>query len=655
MFSGSWTAGCLMDSERREVSTRQVRIALVVIGALALSLAIVARRPAPGDADVPVSGQLNGVDQTDLVALPDPNAGFAEGLEDPEAEWRRVAERSGIAITDVEEALARADQALEEGILISPAEGNALDLYLAIREFDPQNEGAIEGVGLIRYSLIEQLRNALAERDMDTVEAVFPSLDRIGAEDHDVEILAGQVSRIKQADALIRQARSDREADKLVQPTGDNALARLLRARQLDPGHPEVKTLLIALERELVDRALGSARQLDFRAAENWVQWAQQVRDGSTAIDHARQSIAEYKAIQLEQLSSSARTAMRESRFELAVSNISRIQSLGSTAAVVESLEKELASIRVYGIYQPGQTFRDPLAKSVGVGPEMVVIPNGAFIMGSTPGEPGHSSHDEPRHPVTFSHGFALSRKEVSVAEFRLFVEQTGYQTDAEREGHTSVYKDAYGRNTRSSKANWQTAFNGHRGVPDEPVVHVSWNDATAYVKWLAEYTGKPYRLPTEAEFEYAMRAGSSSTYWWGSGSPTELVENTTGDGDRSRRRRTWDLAFSKYSDGYWGPAPVGSFQANGFKLFDMAGNVQEWVEDCWHDSYVRAPSDGRAWVNRGCRRRVVRGGFWGGEPSTARSAYRAHHSPNLRGSSIGFRVARGLISPPSRYVAKDG
>jgi len=98
----------------------------------------------------------------------------------------------------------------------------------------------------------------------------------------------------------------------------------------------------------------------------------------------------------------------------------------------------------------------------------------------------------------------------------------------------------------------------------------------------------------------------------------------------------------------------VASFAPNGFGLYDMAGNVQEWVEDCWHDSYVRAPRDGSAWVNRGCQRRVVRGGFWGGEPDTARSAYRTHHAADVRGSAIGFRVARDLILDTGRFARAE-
>jgi formylglycine-generating enzyme required for sulfatase activity len=173
--------------------------------------------------------------------------------------------------------------------------------------------------------------------------------------------------------------------------------------------------------------------------------------------------------------------------------------------------------------------------------------------------------------------------------------------------------------------------------------VHVSWNDAQAYLGWLSQHTGKHYRLPSEAEFEYALRARSSTRYPWGDGDPERTVGNFTGEGDRSPSKRSWSLAFPRYSDGYWGPAPVRSFAADAFGLYDMEGNVSEWVEDCWHDNYVRAPRDSEAWINPGCERRVVRGGSWGSDPSQVRSAFRISAPADTRSARVGFRIARDL------------
>ena len=173
--------------------------------------------------------------------------------------------------------------------------------------------------------------------------------------------------------------------------------------------------------------------------------------------------------------------------------------------------------------------------------------------------------------------------------------------------------------------------------------MHVSFNDAAAYVAWLSERTGKRYRLPSEAEWEYAERAGSTARYAWGAANPARVIGNFTGDGDRSVSGRSWTKAFPRYNDGYWGPAPTGRFAANAFGLFDMSGNVSEWVEDCWHDSYLRAPADGSAWINPGCGRRVVRGGSWGSAPEQTRSAFRVSAADDTRSARVGIRVARDL------------
>src|SRR5690606_9743986 len=140
--------------------------------------------------------------------------------------------------------------------------------------------------------------------------------------------------------------------------------------------------------------------------------------------------------------------------------------------------------------------------------------------------------------------------------------------------------------------------------------------DAQAYAEWLSTQTGRRYCLPSEAEFEYALRAGGQGRWPWGDGPPPPLAANTTGALDRSPAGRTWTNAFPGYGDGYWGPAPVGSMEPNAWGLHDLAGNVSEWVADCWHDGYRRAPSDGSAWVNPGCRDQVIRGGSWASSPA---------------------------------------
>ena len=161
-------------------------------------------------------------------------------------------------------------------------------------------------------------------------------------------------------------------------------------------------------------------------------------------------------------------------------------------------------------------------------------------------------------------------------------------------------------------------------GRGNRPVINVSWDDIQLFIDWLNDKTGGKFRLPSEAEWEYAARAGSTTKYSWGSSIGSNRANCYEGCGDR------WEYT-----------APVGSFSANGWGLHDVHGNVWEWAEDCWNDSYAGSPSDGRAWESGDCGRRVIRGGSWGGEPATLRSAGRYGFSRSLRDYFLGFRLAQ--------------
>ncbi|MEG8103987.1 formylglycine-generating enzyme family protein, partial [Xanthomonas hortorum] len=182
------------------------------------------------------------------------------------------------------------------------------------------------------------------------------------------------------------------------------------------------------------------------------------------------------------------------------------------------------------------------------------------------------------------------------------------------------------------------------QAAPNSPLMHVSIRDAEAYASLLSEQTGRHYHVPSEAEFEYAVRAGTTGRYPWGNaGSPPLDAGNFTGGNDVSRSGRHWNNGFVGYGDGFWGPAPVGSFRANAWGLHDMGGNLSEWVADCWHASYRRAPADGAAWFNPGCRQRMIRGGSWANSPQQTRAAWRQSQDSDSTSARIGFRVARGI------------
>ncbi len=271
-----------------------------------------------------------------------------------------------------------------------------------------------------------------------------------------------------------------------------------------------------------------------------------------------------------------------------------------------------------------------PCQFAPGQGPEMVVIDSGTFMMGSPDSEEGRENNEGPQRQVSILKPFALARCEVTVAQFRYFIEQEdGLRTDAENKGGCWVLDEASGEGKQEASKSWRDP--GFQQTDAQPVTCVSWNDAVAYADWLSERTGQSYRLPTEAEWVYAVRAGTTTYYSWS--------DNI----DCSRARYGW---FSGECGRQASTDPVMSFTPNPFGLYDMHGNVWEWTQDCWHGSYQGAPGDGTAWLeaNDGdCATRVVRGGGWGDSPELLRSASRNWGSTVGAADFLGFRLARDL------------
>ena len=277
----------------------------------------------------------------------------------------------------------------------------------------------------------------------------------------------------------------------------------------------------------------------------------------------------------------------------------------------------------------PGGRFAEKLA-SGGDGPLMVVIPPGVFRMGCVSGRDCEDD-EHPVHEVRIANPFALSKHEVTVGEFARFVDATGHRTsDSCWTYEAGEVKDRSGRDWRSP---------GFGQTDGHPVVCVNSDDAVAYVAWLSRETGEAYRLPSESEWEYAARAGTTTKYHFGNEESGLCRYGNHADASSGFSWRNQGC-----SDGVGlGTAPVGSYGANGFGLHDMHGNVWEWTVDCWNDGYAGAPSDGRAWERGDCAKRVLRGGSWGSSPGLLRSASRYWGAPGSRGSSFGFRVARTL------------
>jgi formylglycine-generating enzyme required for sulfatase activity len=270
--------------------------------------------------------------------------------------------------------------------------------------------------------------------------------------------------------------------------------------------------------------------------------------------------------------------------------------------------------------------------------PLMVTVPGGSFSMGSSPsGISSAVSVDEtPQHDVAVKQ-FAMSVTEVTRDQFDAFVRATGHQAG----GPCLVYSKAEYKLVESNANDWRDPGFSQGG--NHPVVCVNWNDAKAYVRWLSQKTGKNYRLPTEAEWEYAARAGTATPRYLGWDNSSACRNANVSDQTRASAHNldTGPTGIFHCTDGYVYTAPVAQFQANAFGLNDMLGNVWEWTEDCHNTSYNGAPTNGSAWLTGDCSLRVVRGGSWLIGPWLGRSAFRVGVTAAIRNINLGFRVSR--------------
>jgi formylglycine-generating enzyme required for sulfatase activity len=302
---------------------------------------------------------------------------------------------------------------------------------------------------------------------------------------------------------------------------------------------------------------------------------AEEAARKAAAEEAARKAAAEEAARKAAAQAEAARKAAEKAAAEAAAAEAAR------KAAAAKVAGTKVASV---------DTFQDCDAC-----PEMIELPAGSFIMGTEGGD----ASETPAHTVNIAYPFAMSRFEITAAEWKACVNAGGCKYQPKRKGMTGT----------------------------SPVHNLSWLDAQQYVTWLSKKTGKKYRLPSEAEWEYAARAGTKTAFWWGNtiGKGNANCKNCGGDYNRKR------------------PAVVDSFDANAFGLQGMSGSVWEWVEDCWFDSYEGAPGDGSARTRKDCQSRVLRGGSWRNDADYARSASRFTYDNDVRYVLNGFRVVREM------------
>src|SRR5579863_3301272 len=334
-----------------------------------------------------------------------------------------------------------------------------------------------------------------------------------------------------------------------------------------------------------------------------------------------------------------------QARYLMLSSNARQTFAYHSASAYIQLDQPELVVEAIREVYPaeaqvpaPGTQFRDCTNGC----PEMVMLPRGSFIMGAPPGEEERESvpaffrgHSVPQHLVRIRYWLAIAKFDVTRDEYAQFVAETN------RPDPDSCYTPdlASGKENDTNGANWHSP--GYPQTGRDPVVCVNWDDAQAYVAWLSAKTGHVYRLPTEAEWEYAARAGST-TPRYGSDSPAELCRYINhADLNYSEQHPRDTDVNRECRDGYAFTSPVGSFPPNQFGLHDMLGNVWQWNEDCWNANYNGAPSDGSSWQSGDCGRRIVRGAAYSNVPGLVLSAVRSKYKSSGRDHSGGFRVAR--------------
>lgn len=531
-----------------------------------------------------------------------------------------------------------------EVTLPDPERDERLQMLLRQRAFSPNNPDTDAALDALLDEVSADIRQALDEGDIERARQLAAVVAEIDPEREVVGDVSAAIERQNTVGETLAAAEEALEAGRLVAPEGESAAALFNRVLELDADNDAAQQGLVRVHEALLADAVALAQELDFEGAEDRIVEAEAIREAPDAVAETRASIADYRMRRIDELDRTVVEHIDAGRYDEAEETLTELVALGYEQQRLQSLRNSLADARLYGSFEPGQQFSDNLDRLGISGPEMVVVPAGSFMMGSPETEQDRMSNEGPQHRVTFDRGFAISRTEVTVDQFRAFVSDTGYRTDAEIEGESRVYDLESGRMDEADDIDWSHDYAGEAAADDLPVIHVSWRDAEAFVNWLSEQTGRNYRLPTEAEFEYALRGGTQTPYWWGEGSPPDDdIENVTGDSDVSPTGARWNVAFPRYGDGFWGPAPVASLQPNPFGLYDMGGNVMEWVADCWHESYVRAPDDGSAWINPGCERRVIRGGSWSSTPAMSRSAFRISSAFSSTDMRVGFRVARDL------------
>jgi len=538
-----------------------------------------------------------------------------------------------------DELVKAAELALQEQRYFQPENDNALFYLINLKSLDPEHGNIKSLTNSIKQRLQSSIEIALEDSNETLLKSSISRLKSLGFK-KDIKTLQKQLSVLKTINKLYDKGSKQLQNNQIANENSEGAWHTAKQGLSVDSSNSKAQLLASKVNGTLINSALRAAEEIDFELAQELIEKAALLIPNSMAVELAQSRIQVLKQQRINWLQQQLELAISNDNLARAKRMFAQLKDMGISLVQLEEHQANINRLEIYGKFKPFDAIRDKTTKGQ-ILPKMIVMPTGRFIMGSQNGP----KHEKPAHQVNINYGFAVSQNEISIADFKLFIQSTSYVTDAEKNRASRIYDIRTGRLKNKYRINWQKNYLGKRGNDLDPVIHVSWNDAIAYTKWLSEITSKKYRLLSEAEFEYVQRAGSSSFYPWGDGSPSEVIENLTGKLDKSKEnhRIRWKKGFDKYNDKYWGPAPVGSFISNPFKINDISGNVMEWVMDCWHDSYTRAPLDGRAWINPGCQDHVIRGGGWSSSINEFSSTHRLKSKGNFTDARLGFRIALDL------------
>ena len=486
---------------------------------------------------------------------------------------------------EVTRLLAAAEADLEARRLTSPAGNNAWEKYQHVLSLSPAHPEAMAGMEKVIDSYMQLFGAEVEKEDFDKAAGY---LAKIGELHPDSPVLDEGEQRLQDA----RQARENRLAEQERQRQ-----AELERQRTVQAVETHWQAFEAALGEANLSEAAGILVQIRDLDAEE-----PELTTGEHRLEALRAELDRQRAETIQAHWSAFDTALAAEDLDEATDILAQIRDLNPEEPGLPQGERRLMEAQAALERKREEALKLELAG------EMVSIPSGTFRMGDLSGE--GDDDEKPVHSVTIP-AFSMGKYEVTFAQWDACVADGGC-------GQYTPDDEGWGRGNRL-------------------VIIVSWDDVQGFIDWLNDKTGGNFRLPTEAEWEYAARAGSTTKYHFGN-SESQLCRyaNHADDStDYSNRNKSCSDGVGKRT------ATVGRYQPNSYGLYDMHGNVYEWVQDCWNDSYVGAPTDGSAWMSGDCGQRVVRGGSWGGLPRFLRSAYRGWDPRSHRVSFLGFRLAQ--------------